>query len=231
MMSTPVFRFSGEVYLKPLFMGHSKPRGVNLAPNAVYQPGAVLLPSSGAANDVQTITPPGSGTYALSGVNPITGASFTTAALAFGANDAAVLAALVLAFGSGNVAVASLVATFGGALANQPVPLMTASAGSVAHTTVGSTAGQYSNYAAAGSGTPTCLNIYPCATDGNGNVTFGGQASGAYITGATSPYAMAYFGNSFATKDLVGLDANAVTKLGRLASGSIADGILELIGS
>jgi hypothetical protein len=227
-MSAQVIRYTGENYLKPLFPEKTKPRGVNLAPNAFYPPGSVLIPSAGTANDVQTITPPGAGTYTLSGVNPISGAAFTTAPLAFNATDAAVQAALATVLGAGNVAVAGLAVTFQGALAGQAVPLMTASAGTVAHTTTGSTALQLANYNAAGAGTPTCLNCYACATDGAGNVTFGGQAGGAYLTGATWPGAMAYFGGSFATTDLVGLDANAVTRLGRLASGTIANGILEI---
>jgi hypothetical protein len=246
-MSAPVLRFSEGSYLRPLYGEHSRPRAVNLAPNAVYQPGSILLPSSGTANDVQTIAFTGSptgGTFTLTGVDPITGLPFTTAPITYatsGTGDTNIQTAINAALGSyGSVSVASLVVTFGGLLAAMPIaPLALGTNGltggttpslTVTHTTTGSTAAQYSFYNAAGSGTPTCILKYGCATDAAGAVTFGAQAGGAYMTGVTYPYAMAYFGNTFATQDLVGLDTNAATKLGRLSSGTVSAGILEVIG-
>lgn len=224
-MNTATVVYSPGAKLVPCYRSElARAIPVNLPPGVTYAAGTVLGQITASANDVQTITAPGSGTYTLSGTNPITGAAFTTAALAFGANDAAVLAALVAAIGQGSsgLAVASLAVTFGGAYAGRPVPLMTASAGSVAHTTTGRTAKTYAAYASGssdGSQVPSVILEYPTTTDSAGNVV----PSSAFASGV--PYATAYMSGFFDLADLVGLDANAVTKMGgAIVSGSISSG-------
>jgi hypothetical protein len=201
---------------------------VNLPPSSTITKGTLLLPPNFAGTSaVQTITPPGSLTYTLSGVNPLTNFAWTTAALAFGANDATVQAAIdAVINGPGNtyssgagvapalVTVAALAVTFGGSLANYPVPLMTiATAGSgspgVANTTPGVMPGTAPVYA--GSGTPAFIMRYSLITDNAGNITFGAQAGGIE-SGAIDVNANVYTKGTFDASLLVGLDANAVTK-------------------
>jgi hypothetical protein len=69
---------------------------------------------------------------------------------------------------------------------------------------------------------------YDFRTDAFGRVAF----ADAGTTPQNSAYettAPAWFGGEFKTTDLVGLDAQAVADLGRLQSGTIADGILAVI--
>jgi hypothetical protein len=71
-------------------------------------------------NDIQTLTitgGPTGGTFTISGVNPLTGDAFTTAAIAYNATAAAVVAALVAVLGAGTVQGS------GGALPGTPVVL------------------------------------------------------------------------------------------------------------
>jgi hypothetical protein len=202
--------------------GLAKAKPVNLAPSVTYPAGQVLLWSGVAVNAVQTITAPGSGTYTISGTNPLTGTSWTTAALAFGANDAAVLAAIIAVWGLGGsgITVVSLAVTFAGLLAGRPIPPLTTSAGSVAQTTAGQTANAYSAYNAAGSGSPSLLLEYGCTTDTAGNITT------SNLIGQSQPTISAFMSGFFNLSDIVGLDANAVTKMGgAIVSGSIASGV------
>lgn len=221
-MQSIVETFAGTLKLIPLYNSEeARCVPVNLAPSGTYAAGLVLGQITGAANDVQTITPPGSGTYTLSGVNPITGVPFTTAALAFGANDAAIQAALVAVLGAGPT-VASAAVTFAGAFASRPVALMTASAGSVAHTTVGRTAGTFKAYATGnsdGSEVPRGILEHSCTTDAQGAVIT------SSLTGQGKPFASMFISGSFDCADLTGLDAGAVTKLGgHLAYGTVTAG-------
>jgi hypothetical protein len=66
-------------------------------------------------------------------------------------------------------------------------------------------------------------------TDASGNITFSATAAtvgGPY--GETFTTAPVYYKGTFATGDLVGLDAGAVSELGRLIQGTTTNGILEL---
>jgi hypothetical protein len=221
-MQAVIETFAGTARLLPLYDSEdaiSVP--VNLAPSSTFAAGTVLGQITSAANDVQTITAPGSGTYILSGVNPLTGATFSTTALAFGANDAAIQAALVVALGAGPT-VSSAAVTFAGAYASRPVALMTTTAGSVAHTTVGRTAQTMKAYASGssdGSQVPTGILEHACTTDAQGFVIT------SSATGQGKPFASMYVKGTFATADLTGLDANAVTKLGgHLIYGTVTAG-------
>jgi hypothetical protein len=71
-----------------------------------------------------------------------------------------------------------------------------------------------------------------CATDSSSNVTFGAQASGNEH-GVVFTYVPAYISGTFKTADLVqsgagSIDANAVTKLGRLVEGTISVGLIRI---
>jgi hypothetical protein len=78
-----------------------------------------------------------------------------------------------------------------------------------------------------GSQVPKAILKYACATDAAGNVTFGGAAGNAFGLPAEK-CAPAYWAGTFRTTDLVGLDAGAVTALGRLISGTLANGVLRI---
>lgn len=90
------------------------------------------------------------------------------------------------------------------------------------------TPGVYKAYASGagdGSQTPKGLLQYGCTTDASGNITLIGEQ------GATQKHAPMIMpgGGIFKTSELVGMDANAVTKLGAtLAQGDLTSGILAL---
>jgi hypothetical protein len=88
------------------------------------------------------------------------------------------------------------------------------------------TPGTYKAYASGnsdGSQTPKCILAYGCSTDAQGNVTLIGEH------GAVQKHAPAYMEGYFKTSELVGMDANAVTKLGAaLVSGDLTSGIIRI---
>lgn len=236
--------------LIPLYAKKVILQAVNLAPNTVFARGTILGNITNTANDVQTVTVTGGptgGTFTLTGTNPVSGATVTTAPIAFNATAAAVQAALVASgiFGAGNATAAGAgggpyTITFVGALAGTPVPPLalgtnaltggTTPGVTVAHTTTGRSLGTFAAYAAGntdGSQNPTCILKFPCATDASGQITYGTVAGGGEW-GQSSISTPAYFGGYFRTQELVGLDANAVTKLGKLSSGTIASGVLDV---
>lgn len=73
-----------------------------------------------------------------------------------------------------------------------------------------------------GSQTARGIAQYDFTTDASGNVTIAGD------TGVTYHTAPVYIAGTFRTTELVGLDAGAVTALGRLVGGSTADGVLRI---
>lgn len=222
---TPIVTFSPGLECVPAYRPDlARELPISLAPSTTFVAGLVLGQITSAASDVQTITAPGSGTYTLSGVNPITGVAFSTTALAAAASDATVQAAIIAALGTG-ITVASLAVTFGGQFASMPVQLMTTTAGSVAHTTIGRTAKTFTTYASGnsdGSQVAKCILRKPVTTDSMGNIT-----SNPMLPGESLPYATAWFTGWFNCADLTGLDTNAVTNLaGRLAAGTVSAGTL-----
>lgn len=92
------------------------------------------------------------------------------------------------------------------------------------------TPGTYGVYADAGTGglgVAKCILKYACAVDGSGNITFGTAATGGQF-GETYKTAPAYFGGTFKTTELTGIDAAALLDLaGSLMYGSIADGVIK----
>jgi hypothetical protein len=84
-----------------------------------------------------------------------------------------------------------------------------------------------------GTQNPTHVLQYACTTDASGNVTFGsgvlvGSPGGEF--GQTSKSAPAFRTGYFACADLVGLDAGAVAKLGRLVAGDVNTGRIMIYG-
>lgn len=97
---------------------------------------------------------------------------------------------------------------------------------------VTATPGTYGPYASGntdGTQNPVGVLQYACVTDSSGNITFGNTA-GSSEWGNTSKAAPIYMSGYFRTEDLVGLDANAVTKLGRLIQGTTSSGEIAIYG-
>lgn len=94
---------------------------------------------------------------------------------------------------------------------------------------VTATPGTFKAYASGnsdGSEVPRCLLRRACVVS-SGLIYYGAQASSEY--GLTDTSAPAYFSGTFFSQDLNGLDANAVTKLGRQAQGDATTGTINLI--
>lgn len=114
-------------------------------------------------------------------------------------------------------------------LQGQFLPNLTVPAGQVLGqvSTDGATKGKWGLYADANTdGTQTAKGIARRAfkTDASGNVILGDAAE----YGVTHLTAEIHTKGVFATKDLTGLDAAAIADLGRLISGTAADGLLVL---
>jgi hypothetical protein len=87
----------------------------------------------------------------------------------------------------------------------------------------------YASGAVDGSQIPKAILEHDCATDASGNVTLGPTAGGSEW-GQTQPYASAFFAGDFATGELVGLDAAALTNRPSwgLINGTVTNGVLRL---
>lgn len=92
------------------------------------------------------------------------------------------------------------------------------------------TPGTYRPYAAAnadGSQNPAMFLMYDTTVDASGNVSLGRGNTGGEFGQTFGKAAPAYMSGYFRTQELVGLDANAVTRLaGRLLQGTVASGII-----
>jgi hypothetical protein len=88
----------------------------------------------------------------------------------------------------------------------------------------------YNNGAGDGSQTAKCILQYPTVVDASGNYWMG-DTSGASEHGQAAKCAPAWRSGVFKAADLVGLDANAVTDLGRLKTGDTTTGILVVYGN
>jgi hypothetical protein len=244
-LSAPVLRFPFSKLL-PLFPGAANEIHVNIPPNSTFAAGTVLGQVTTTANDVQTATitgTPTGGTFTIGNVPSSTGAT-TAGPFAYNATGATVQAALLAILGTGNVTTTGsaggpYVVTFTGALASQPVAPLTYTAAFTGgtspaitnvHTTTGASAGTYAAYASGnsdGTQNPELLMAYTVASDAAGNVYFATTAAGEWTQSYVS--CPAYRKGTFKTQDLIGLDSNAVTKLGRLINGTVTTGIIQLI--
>lgn len=205
-LSAPVNSFSGKK-LTRLYPGHHRTQNMNIAPSQVIPQGTTMALAGASANDVQTVsisgTPTG-GTFTLTVT--IGGVALTTAAIVYSAAASAVQTALVAILGTGNAACtggalpgSAVVVTFQGALANQPVPVMTSASSltggstpaiSVAHTTIGATANQLSAYTSATAAVPATPTL---TGTGSGSAFVAGtylvQVTGVNAQGETTPSA------------------------------------------
>lgn len=231
-LDTSLDRYTGNPLMPAYNPDLARRTAVNLTPSTTYPKGQLLVQVAAAANDVQTFsisgTPTG-GTFTLSGVNPLTGNAWTTAAIAYNAAASAVQTAIRAVFGTGNAGAAvtggalpgtNTILTLSGVLAGLPMQVMTANIASltggtpafvIAHTTTGAALGTYGLYT--GSGSVIVINMYDCITDAAGRITFGAATGGDRLTGMTQLDAPAYTSGCFYTTDLTGLDANAIASM------------------
>ena len=218
-----------------------------------YEKGHALAQVAGTGTAVDQVytfaaTSPASGTFRLTvaGANGLE----VTSALAYDAVAATVEAALeaLPSVGTDNVAVtggplgSTLTVTFGGDLAGRPITMTAissvANAGSdlLAITTTATAAGKpAAGYYAAYDDAVSAVNVakkllkYPCDVNTQGMVSTGPAEAG--FTDSTAP---AYTTGTFQTKNTYGLDANGITDLGKLLSGTsgtlTADGTVIRIG-
>ncbi len=92
------------------------------------------------------------------------------------------------------------------------------------------TYGPYASGNSDGTQNPTHVLQYACVTDASGNITFGAGPAGTSEWSQTFKGAPAYRSGEFSCADLVGLDSNAVTKLGRLVQGTVSSGRVLIYG-
>lgn len=223
---------------------------VNLAAGT-YPRGQILgqITSTG-ADDVETVTIGGSPTggtwtYTATPTSPNAGQAAVVLTEPYNVSLAALQADLETIYGAGNVIVSgtagtSYVITFRGQLARTPITLAvtsgasltggTAPTATIAHTTTGvgdtDTFGAYASGNSDGTGVPKGILMYPCTVDAAGNITVSGE-----IAGLTRRSIQMYRSGAFRCEELVGLDANAVTKLGGLiVIGSLTAGLFEFGG-
>lgn len=212
---------------------------VSIAPGAVILKGTVLGQVNGsgtAVNEVQTLTPGGT----------ISGGTFTitfadgqiTAPIPFNATAAQVKDAIDLVLGFGNVTVTggpltsgAFTVTFTGLCGGMDQPLLivgnsltgTSPTVTVAQTTAGAPAfGYFRPYASGNSdGSQVAKGVaqFDMVADVYGKITFGTQQGGGDFR--VKDYGGSIFVSGyFFTSQLVGLDATAVSALGRLVSGN-----------
>lgn len=230
--------------LEAIYPHHSKWINVNLDVSTVFARGTVLgeiqiTDTYSLSTGVQ-----GSGTFTL------TFGGQTTATIARNAAASAVQTALralsTVGSGGASVALASgtpgtdavYTITFTGTLGYTPNAALTAtftslatpSNASLTKSTTGQHLGTYKAYASGntdGSQVPCGLLQYDCATDSSGNITMGSVAGGGPF-GQVVPAVPMFIAGDFYTSDLTGLDANAVTKMGRLLEGTLTSGVFRM---
>ena len=241
--------------VEPLFPQEGGQRELAFMPGQTIVAGTVLGQVSAVDTaEIQTINFDAGvdgGTFTLS-IAGIDGNTFTTAALPFNISNENLKTAIdallasagyvgaTVTIGAGPLPVDATV-TFGGTAANWAMPLMVATSnltvgGVPAGVTVDATQagnraglwGPYNDAATDGREVARAIATYTFRTDNFGRVVFG-QAGTSPEHGIYHQTAPAWFKGRFRTTDLTGLDANAIVDLGRLESGTLADGILALI--
>lgn len=243
MPTTPQNTFDSIMLLPYWAPEQAREISVHLPVSVTYEKGQILGEIIG-TDEIVTFTISGAPT---GGDFTMTFGGQTTAAQALGVNAAALQTALegLSSIGDGNIKVtggwsvagAVFRLEFRGALGAQNVGAVTATTtgltgGSQAHlvtVTQGGatgTAGTYKafdNDAVTGEERAVAILKYKCVVDSSGNITVGGGEHGE--ESLTAP---AYVGGFFHTTDLTGLDMTAVDQLGRLVSGTVADGVLKV---
>lgn len=218
-------------------------------PNTIIAKGTVIgLVTSASAAEVQTLTAsgtPASGTWQFQ-IQPVGGAIVQCPlAIAWNASLATIQVQADAVFGAGNTVVsgswgAGIVFTFAGSLATGDMPAITiinsalltsvpaAITITVTETTKGVKKGVFAAYASGNTdGTQVAVGAAETdiCTDIYGNITYGLQSGGGNGPGLTARYAVRGF---FNIADLVGLDATAITALGRVVAGTSTSGVLSI---
>lgn len=234
----------------PLEHGEAHEVAWPFAPNLTVVAGQIVGEITDAAvNEVQTLNATGTlsgGTFDLSfpGVDAVT--------LDYDISNANLkieIEALLEAAGivGGTVTItngplpADTTVTFGGSLAGRDVPLLivddTNLTGGGSLALVETTPGlsnkvmkPYNDANTDGSEVARGISKYAFTTDQYGRITFGDVSTGG-PHGERFQSAPIYTSGRFDVASLTGLDAAAVTDLGRLESGTISDGVLLITGS
>ncbi len=191
-----------------------------------------------AANDTQTLHVSGTPT----GGSFIIGFGGAIATIAYNSTAAQTQTALaaMVTIGAGNVAVTgstfpdnTQTIVFQGACAGLEQPLLTVVSNSLTggtpviainKTITGNSAnGHFAAYTGSGGNDgrqiAKCVLQFPCAVDTFGNITYG-DTVGTADYGLVAPITPAWFQGIFAAGDLTGIDATAVTQVGRFISGN-----------
>lgn len=221
----------------------ARQRAVSIKPSQTIERGTILGELTG-VNAVQTVT---LGAGNTGGAFTLSFGGQTTAALAYDASAAQVLAALaaLATIGAGNAMVSGnaggpYAITFIGALGNAPVGAIAGSGEltggantvTVAQTVAGvsQAGGIYAAYAEGntdGTQVPKGVCIYDMVTDAYGNVSLSATGGQTYppVAGAVELTAPMYVSGAFRSMELIGLDANAVGVLGaHFEQGTLLDG-------
>lgn len=228
--TTPTGRQTNDRCVPFVYPWLATKRAYSFSPNLTIVHGQLLIASATNTNDVQTATVTGTptvGNQAIAFTNPLTG-DIQTGTFLFNSTLAqaqAVVSALPgfagnMTVGGGPWPGTPLTFTGAGAFLARLIPVATVgtstlNAGAttaVAHTTPGATANMALAYA--GSGSPIGISEFDVATDANGGITFGSANTGMSF-GETYGQAPVWNGGRFLVADLTGVDANAVTVLGR----------------
>lgn len=228
--TTPTNYFS-RARVVPFFAPElARTRPFRFAPNITIPAGQLVIGSTTNTNAVQTATvtgTPTAGGQAFVITNPLTLDTTTvtipynaTAAVAQGLVNAVPQAAGNITVGGGPWPGTALTFTFSGGFGNMLVPVITngtstlnaGATAAIANTTPGATQNLLSAYS--GSGNLVGISEYAIATDASGYITFGASSAGG-VFGEKVLQAPVWTKGMFLVADLTGVDANAVTVLGR----------------
>ena len=234
----PTRTYAGDGLVPSRDPNDARVESVRLAPGRYAQGQAVgYLTAGSAASEVQTLTVAGSPT---GGTVRYTFDGLFTAAVAHNATAAVVQAALEALpnVGAGNVTVglsgAVYTVTFGGALANQRLPLFVLAVNgltggssptvNIAETTAGRSAGllgvAYND--ALSDGSQVCRGFlkYPVEVANTGTHAVQSSLFGE-VTEDGKQSAPVYVAGTFLCSQLVGLDANGAADVGRVINGTV----------
>lgn len=237
----------GNRTVDPQWQNGSGTLAVALVANQILQKGQLLGQVSAAnQNERQQLAAVGvvtGGTYRLNYLGSWTGT------LAYNANAATIQAALEATenLEPGDVKVTGTgpwVIEFQGGLANSPQPLLlvesgvtgppnqdgSASSYAITRTQSGVSNGKWAAYApGATDGRQIAKLVLSCdaAVDHRGTITYGKSATGGEH-GEKYSSVKAYYSGVFSCAELLGLDNGAVTALGKIVSGSSANGLIYI---
>lgn len=249
MPTAPFAMWSGDKLDPAVNNGDAYEQPVMLKASTTYKRGQVLGEMVG-TDEVNTITVNATGGVWKFIYNAITSGNI---AQGLAPDDVRPIVEAMSSVGFGNVRVdgptgGPYVFTFINALGSQNTSAVTTDATGltggagtavVVNTTPGvaGSPGTWAIYASGntdGSQNPNAILRRACVTDAAGNITYGGAgvvAGGGEQPGQVYKYTDAFFQGAFFTDDLVGLDAAAVAKLGRLRNGTVAHGLLLMTGT